>query len=214
MKRTHITFPCGDISLEGVWHLPEANSPTPAIIVCHPHPLYGGDMNNNAVFAICEAVAERGIAALRFNFRGVGNSGGAYGDGIDEQEDVTAALDYVAASPNIDTRRVGLAGYSFGTGVIVPVAVKDSRVQLIALVSPALSDASWKQLKTYSKPRFLISGEHDFVIPVAQFRQHVNEMAEPKQWEVVAGADHFWGGYEDQIAPKIARFFADGFNLQ
>ena len=212
MKQTDVTFACGNIVLEGVWHLPSTNHPAPAVIVCHPHPLYGGDMDNNVVFAICQALAEQGIAALRFNFRGVGNSGGSHGNGIAEQEDVTAALDLAAASPHIDTRRIGLAGYSFGTSVIVPVAVHDSRVELMALVSPALSNAGWKQLKGYTKPKLLISGEHDFVIPVAQFRQHLKEIAEPKQWEIIAGADHFWHGYEVEIAQRVARFFANGFS--
>ncbi len=71
MKQTPITFPCGDILLEGVWHFPETDKLTPAVIVCHPHPLYGGSMLNSVVFAICEVLARKSIAALRFNFRGV-----------------------------------------------------------------------------------------------------------------------------------------------
>lgn len=211
MKLSRITFPCGDILLEGVWHLPQTSTPTPAVIVCHPHPLYGGDMSNNVVFAICQALAEREIAALRFNFRGAGSSGGSYGGGIAEQEDVKAALTLVSASPEIDPKRIGLAGYSFGTSVIVPVAVEDSRVSLIALVSPALSDFGWNQLKGYPKPKLLISGDYDFVIPLVEFRQHTREIAEPKQDEVIPGADHFWCGYESQVAEKVARFFATSF---
>ena len=202
MSRVHITFPCADISLEGVWHLPEGTGPFPAVIVCHPHPLYGGNMSNNVVFAICQALAQQSIAALRFNFRGVGKSGGEFGGGIAEQEDVKAALAFVSSTPNIDRKRIGLAGYSFGASVIVPVAVQDKRVKLLALVSPALSDSGWGQLKGYAKPKFFIVGDNDFVIPEQQFWQQVKDIPEPKQCQIIAGADHFWAGFEEEVAAE------------
>ena len=212
MSRVHITIPCGDISLEGAWHFPESTGPFPAVIVCHPHPLHGGNMSNNIVFFICQALAQQAIAALRFNFRGVRKSGGTFGGGIDEQEDVRAALAFALSTPNIDQKRIGLAGYSFGTSVIVPVAVGDERVKLLALVSPALSDSGWEQLKGYTKPKFLIVGENDSVIPRQQFRQQVKDIPEPKQYQVISGADHFWGGFEEEVAQKVTRFFVAGFS--
>lgn len=213
MKRVHITFPVGDISLEGVWHLPEGSGPFPAVVVCHPHPLYGGSMSTNVVFGICQALALSNIAALRFNFRGVGKSGGEFGGGIAEQEDVRAALDFVLATPNIDRKRIGLAGYSFGASVALPVAVEDERVNMLALVSPALLDTGGEQLKGYAKPKFIIIGENDSVIPQGELRQLVEELPEPKQYEVIAGADHFWAGFEEEVAQKVTGFFASGFKL-
>lgn len=212
MKRSHVTFPCGDIQLEGAWHLPEATSTLAAVVVCHPHPLYGGSMSNNVVWAICQALAQRSIAALRFNFRGVGRSEGTFGGGIVEQEDVKAALSFVLSDPDIDQNKVGLAGYSFGAGVAAPVAIQDSRVKLLALVSPALSDSTWEQLKGYQIPKLLISGQHDFVIPAAQFQQHLKDIVEPRQGVVISGADHFWQGHEDELAQKVAQFFVAGFS--
>ena len=211
MKRVHITFPCGDISLEGVWHLPEGTGLFPVVIVCHPHPLYGGDMSNNIVFAICQALARESIAALRFNFRGVGKSGGAFGEGTGEQEDLKAALAFVSATPNIDQKRIGLAGYSFGASVALPVAAGDGRISLLALVSPALSDSSWAELKGYSKSKFIIMGDNDFLLLAPQFRQQVQDIPEPKQCEIISGADHFWAGFEEEVAQKVTSFFALGF---
>jgi len=211
VKSAPVTFTCEDIQLEGAWHLSETANPTPAVVVCHPHPLYGGSMDNNVVEAICQALAERSIAALRFNFRGAGRSEGTFGGGIAEQEDVRCALSLAASTPGINPEKIGLAGYSFGAGVAAPAAAEDSRVKLLALVSPALSDPDWAQLKNYKIPRFLISGEHDFVIPAAQFRQHLDEMAQPVQGEVMPGADHFWQGHEDELSRKVAQFFAAGF---
>lgn len=205
-------FPCGDISLEGVWHFPQATGSTPAVIVCHPHPLYGGDMSNNVVLAICQALARQSIAAFRFNFRGVGKSGGTFGDGIAEQEDIRAALAFISSTPNIDPQRVGLVGYSFGASVAVPVAVEDNRVNLLALVSPALSDSGWEQLKGYPKPKFLISGNRDFFVSLKKLQQYIKDIPEPKQCQVISEADHFWWGYEDEVAHKVAQFFVTGFN--
>ncbi len=212
MSRVHITFPGADISLEGVWHFPEGTGSFPVVIVCHPHPLYGGSMSSNVVFAICQALAQQSIAALRFNFRGVGKSGGEFGGGIAEQEDVKAALALVSSTANIDQKKIGLAGYSFGTSVIVPVAVQDERVKLLALVSPALSDSGWEQLKGYARPKFLIAGENDFVIPQTQFWQQVKDIPEPKQCQIISGADHFWAGFEEEVAQKVTKFFATGFS--
>jgi alpha/beta superfamily hydrolase len=168
-------------------------------------------MSSNVVFAICQALAQRSIAALRFNFRGVGKSGGKYGEGIAEQEDVKAALAFALSTPNIDQEKIGLAGYSFGTMVAIPVAVQDERVKLLALVSPALSDSGWGQLKTYAKPKFFILGDTDFVIPQEQFWQKVKDIPEPKQCQIIAGADHYWTNFEGEVAQRVAEFFAGGF---
>jgi alpha/beta superfamily hydrolase len=168
-------------------------------------------MSSDVVFGICQALAQQSIAALRFNFRGVGKSGGKFGEGIAEQEDVKAALAFVLSTPNIDQKRIGLAGYSFGTMVATPVAVQDERVKLLALVSPALQDSGWGQLKTYTKPKFLIAGEHDFVIPEQKFWEQVKDIPEPKQCQIIPGADHFWAGFEEEVAQRVSRFFADGF---
>ncbi|MCX6011568.1 MAG: alpha/beta fold hydrolase [Chloroflexi bacterium] len=210
MSREHTTIP-GDISLEAAWHFPEADAPWPAVVVCHPHPLYGGNMSSNVVFAICQALAERAIAALRFNFRGVGQSQGEFGEGLAEQEDIRAALDFVLAREDIDRERIGLAGYSFGGGVSLPVAVKDERVKMLALVSPALAEGGWEELERYAKPKLVIAGENDFVIPREKFLKLAGDM--PAQYQVIAGADHFWGGYEEEVAEKVSRFFGEGFGV-
>jgi len=167
-------------------------------------------MSNNIVFAICQALAQQSIAAFRFNFRGVGKSGGAFGGGIAEQEDVRAALAFVLSTPNIDPKRIGMAGYSFGASVALPVAAKDGRVNLLALVSPALSDSGWEQLKGYAKPKFLIAGDNDFVIPPQQFWQQVKDIPESKQCQIITGADHFWEGFEEEVAQKVTQFFVAG----
>ena len=211
MKRIHVTFPCGDIELEGVWHIPETDGPFPAVIVCHPHPLNGGNMSSNVVFGICQALAQKEIAALRFNFRGVRNSGGEYGDGIGEQDDVRAAIAFALATPEIDVKRIGLAGYSFGGGVASRVALQSEEVKLLALVSPAMDDFGAEQLKAYRKPVFLIIGDEDSLISHERIQQYVAGTDTPLQTQIISGADHFWQGYEAEVTDKVSEFFLDGF---
>jgi alpha/beta superfamily hydrolase len=94
LNPTYVTFPCGELKLEAAWHHPDGMGPFPGVVVCHPHPLHGGDMSNNVISAICETLAKHSIAALRFNFRGVGNSEGEFGGGYQEQDDIAAALTF------------------------------------------------------------------------------------------------------------------------
>ncbi len=169
-------------------------------------------MLNNIVVTICQALSQQSIAAFRFNFRGVGSSGGEFGEGIAEQEDVKAALDFLLATPAIDTESIGLVGYSFGAGVALPIALQDERISLLALVSPALSDSAWEQLKEYHRAKFLIVGDADSVIPLERFQQHIKDVADPKQYQVVSGADHFWRGYEEEVAQQVTQFSVAGFS--
>jgi uncharacterized protein len=204
----HVVFPCGEIHLEGVLLLPETKGPFPGVIICHPHPLYGGDMDNGVVLAVCASLGEKTIASLRFNFRGVGNSGGSYNEGRGEQDDITAALDYLATLKEIDERKIGLAGYSFGGMAADAVAMKDNRVKQLALISPVLGDSGWAQLKEYAQPKLILIGDEDTTIVFRPFQKYFVDL---RQYQVIAGADHFWSGYEEQISNKIACFFRDGF---
>lgn len=168
-------------------------------------------MLNNIVVDICQELSQRSIAAFRFNFRGVGGSEGEFGGGIAERADVEAALAFILSMPGVDTGRIGLAGYSFGASVVLPVAVQDERVGPLALVSPALSDSGWGQFKAYHRAKFVIVGDADSVIPPERFQQHIRDIVVPGQYQVVAGADHFWWGHEKEVAEQVTQFFAAGF---
>jgi alpha/beta superfamily hydrolase len=201
-----LMFPCGDISLEGVLWLPEGGGPFPAVVVCHPHPLYGGSMNVDMVHRVCEAVGAHSIASLRFNFRGVGRSEGKHDNGVGEQQDVKAALSFLETRNEIDSSRLALCGYSFGTMVGIPVADTDERVQACAGISAFF--VSTDLLKNFLKPKFFIHGTSDEFISCKQTEGIVNGLPEPKTFVSIEGADHFWWGYDSEAAGRVGDFFA------
>jgi hypothetical protein len=208
MSEIPVTFSCGDISLEGIWHRREGEGPFAAVVVCHPHPLYGGDMFNNVVLALCNSLTQDNILAFRFNFRGVGRSQGNFDKGIGEQEDVKAALSFVSSQPEVDPGKIGLAGYSFGATVALLVALAQDTVRALALISPPLASSQWEALSRYQNPTLLLCGSGDQFVSAADMARYASQLPPPSRWEVISGADHFWWGYEPELARRVSLFFA------
>ena len=169
-------------------------------------------MDNNVILAASSALVEKSIIAFMFNFRGVGGSQGSYGDGIAEQDDVTAAISWLISQPAVDSNRVGLLGYSFGAAVALPVACADDRVMALALISLPPGSSQVSQLKSCTKPKLIVCGTDDFVVPLDQAQLMGQEAAEPKQFELVSGADHMWWGCEAVLSEKVAAFFEGKFS--
>jgi alpha/beta superfamily hydrolase len=207
LRQSAVSFTCGKLTLQGLCYFPDGVGVFPAVVLCHPHPLYGGSMDNNVILTASSALVERSIIAFMFNFRGVGGSQGSYGDGVAEQEDAKAAISWLVLQPAVDSSRLGLLGYSFGAGVALPVACDDDRVKAVALISLPPGPSQSSQLKDCIKPKLIICGTNDFVVPLDQARLMNQEAAEPKQFELISGADHFWVGYEPVLAEKVAAFF-------
>jgi len=211
MIENRVKFPCGDLILEGMTVVPESKGPSPGVVICHPHSLYGGEMNNNVVVPICQALAQASIASLRFNFRGVGSSQGKFAEGIGEREDVVAAISYLSTLETVDKERIGLCGYSFGGAVSLEVAPADERVKALALISPAIS--TYVPLKQYTKPKLIVCGGADQFVSIISLQRLAEELPPPNDFELVSGADHFWGGYEDKVAARVTAFFVDTLKL-
>lgn len=199
-----ITFASGALTLEGALHLPDA-TPAPGVVVCHPHPQYGGDMDNSVVVAVCEALAARGFAALRFNFRGAGASEGEFDRGKGERNDAVATLAHVASLPEVDAKRLGLAGYSFGAVVAAEAASGDLRA--LALVSPPVAIADLRI--AWGCPALLLGGDQDSLVPAD--RLAIVAEAPGVEMHVFEGADHSWFGFEEQLGEAVGEFFARHF---
>jgi alpha/beta superfamily hydrolase len=207
MKQRRVSFASGDLFLEGMMAIPEGPGRFPTVIICHPHPLYGGSMDNNVVCSLFETLMQASFVSFRFNFRGVSGSQGEFGQGIGEQADVEAAISFISKVKQVDSARIGLAGYSAGAGFALPVGLKDTRIKALAAVSPAFDMFDFDFLKNCPKPKLLVSGSKDNFAPPDQFLEFCRSLTEPKQYEIIEGADHSWCGYESYLAAKVATFF-------
>jgi alpha/beta superfamily hydrolase len=207
MKETRVTFHSGELVLEGILAIPQGTGPFPAVVVCHPHPLYGGSMDNSVVCSLTETLTQASFVSFKFNFRGVGRSQGEFGQGIGEQEDVKASISFITTVKAVDSSRIGLAGYSAGAGFAFPVGFNDVRIKALAAVSPPLAMFDFDFLKGCPKPKLLVSGSRDNFTPTNQFLTFCQNLPEPKECESIQGADHFWRGYESRLAARITVFF-------
>jgi uncharacterized protein len=197
-----LTTPDG-VALEA--HLQMPSSPVGGLVVCHPHPLYGGDMENPVVVRIDEVCAALGLATLRFNFRGVGRSTGVHADGVAEQLDVEAGLAHVTTAVGAG-RPVGLAGYSFGAVVAADVAPRHPELAGLALVAPPLArtDAGRFAVLHRFGPRLLIvAGASDEICPADAVQRLATTLPDATV-HLVEGANHFFFGKLYPLGEAIA----------
>jgi uncharacterized protein len=212
-SRQDVWIPCGTLSLEGILEYPPAaEGDLPTAVICHPHPLFGGNMHNNVVRAVRKGLLERGVVCLRFNFRGTGRSWGAHANGVDEIQDVVAAIDFLQQQPGVDQESLLVAGYSFGCWMALEAAVGDPRPSRLIGISPPVNEYDFSFLKNEHRPKFLIAGDSDFVCSETKFRDLLEEIPEPKVGVVLPGANHFHVGQEHLVVQEIAKFL-DKFPL-
>jgi alpha/beta superfamily hydrolase len=168
--------------------------PAGGAVICHPHPLYGGDMDNDVVVAIADTLAASGLAVLRFNFGGVGGSGGRYDDGRAEVDDAEAALDALRVRVPPDTP-LTVVGYSFGAWVALRVRTPVARVVAIAPPLELLA----QDAATTTAPVVYVAGTGDDFCPA----DRLATLAPPDAVRTVAGADHFFVGRTRELAAAV-----------
>ena len=175
--------------------------PIAAVVIGHPHPLHGGTMHTKVVYHAAKAFCRLGCAVLRFNFRGVGASGGTFAEGVGELDDFRAAMDFAAARyPGVP---VWAAGVSFGSWVAMTAGALDVRVtRLVGIALPA-QIFDFSTVRDSTTPKFFIHGEHDLVCPLKSVRELYGQAAEPKDLVVIEGADHLFDGRVAEVAQTI-----------
>lgn len=202
-----LEIPCGELALEAAAHLPEGGPARGAVVVCHPHPLYGGDMENHVVVSLCRALAGSGLAALRFNFRGTGRSGGRHQEGLGERQDVLAALAAARRLPGVGEGPLGLAGYSFGAAVAAGAAPAAEGLRALALVSPPVQALDGDALASLGLPLLLLAGDRDMFAPAEELRRLSLALGDRCELALLPGVDHFWSlGFEAAAARAVAFF--------
>jgi alpha/beta superfamily hydrolase len=183
-----------------------ATPPGPSIasvVLCHPHPQYGGTMRSIVIGALFDALPAAGCTVLRFNFRGVERSTGTHDEGHGELLDVQAAVD-AAAGARADHEPLVLAGWSFGADMAL--ATHDERLAAwIAIAPPLRFRTDFDAVAHDARPKLLVLGQHD------EFRDPASVVEATDAWDateidVIAGASHFFVGRTDRVVDAVKTF--------
>jgi alpha/beta superfamily hydrolase len=202
-------------------HLP-AMSPRSGVLVLGPHPRFGGDMENNVVRALARVLARRGHAALRFDYRGVGRSEGPFRDALEafrywssvlESDAYDAVLDDARAARDSLLRltsEVHVVGYSFGAVLALRLAAEDPRPVRAAALCLAVGEYRLDFLGRVRAPVLALHPQSDFATPAALVEEKLSAVGSPRRLAILAGADHFLRGREEEAAALVAAFLEDG----
>ncbi|MGE0410124.1 MAG: alpha/beta hydrolase [Amphiplicatus sp.] len=188
--------------LEGRYQKGKGDNP-PVALILHPHPLFGGTMNNRACYELYNLFVRKGFAVLRFNFRGVGRSQGEYDQGQGELADAATALDYLQQT-NPNTPFAWVAGFSFGAWIGMQLLMRRPEIAGFISVSAPANLYDFTFLAPCPSSGLVIHGELDKVCPPDETRVMVERTRTQKgrkiEFQVIEGADHF---FESQIEALI-----------
>jgi len=208
-----VVFKSESLTIEGLLHLPANVHEAPGVVICHPHPLYGGSMYNVVVELLCRSLEASGFVALRFNFRGVGMSEGSYGHGVGEVKDARAALGFLKSISSPKVTKLGIAGYSFGAYVAARAATEGPDVNGLALISPPFALYDFGFLRTVRGPKLIVMGDRDeFAGTLTEGL--VRTIAGEAKISLIEGADHFWLGHEEEVCDEVTKFFEEVLKLK
>jgi uncharacterized protein len=189
--------------LEALLEEPDGAAPVAAALVCHPHPQHGGTMHNKVVYRIARGLRRAGCAVLRFNYRGVNLSEGAYAHGEGELDDARSAVHYLRERyPGLP---YSLAGFSFGSRIILRLGCggDSGATRLIAAGFPAIyQDQGY--LHGCTVPRIFVQSTHDQFGPREEFEAFVKTLPEPKKVILIEAQDHFFTGALERLEEEIA----------
>ncbi len=199
---THITFSVGNITLEGILDEQEGDQ---GAVICHPHPLYGGNMENPVVLTIARAFAKKNITTLRFNFRGTCNSSGMFDNGVGEQDDIRAALNFLNEKGFANP---WLAGYSFGARMNAAVISQGCTVKDHIMVSPPAGFMSFDDIDKMPDTGLIVTGSNDDIAPPKVVGEHIQRWGIDPQFEIIDGCDHFYGGRLDDLYGMLVAYLS------
>lgn len=192
--------------LEALLDLPDGH-PRAVTVFGHPHPLHGGTMHTKALYQAAKAMPRIGVAALRFNFRGVGRSAGSFDSGVGEKDDFRAAIGFAAGRfPDLP---VWAAGMSFGSWIGMTAGAEDARVSLLLGIAPPVDRYDFGVLKTCVLPKFIIHGESDELISIKEIRRFYAQVPEPKELVAIEDANHLFEGKTSMVGEAVEDLLAD-----
>ncbi len=214
-----VTIEVGEIALEGILELVEKDQ-QPGLVLCHPHPLFGGNMDDSRLLALSNAAVNKGFNILRFNYRGVGKSQGKFGQGIGEIQDTIAALSLLRSHPHTDDSRIALLGYSFGGSIAIAAAMDANPAALVAISAryrmPDLDpNLVTEAIRYVNCPSYIIHGRDDATVNYVESEAiYAHLQVEEKYLRLIKGANHFWTRKLDSIILMILTFLKDKLQLK
>tara|TARA_B100000686_G_scaffold345550_1_gene430372 strand:- start:2221 stop:2880 length:660 start_codon:yes stop_codon:yes gene_type:complete len=194
--------------LEGRYqHGDGANAPI--ALVLHPHPQFGGTMNNKVVYNVYQVFARRGFSVLRFNFRGVGRSQGLYDNGQGELSDAASALDWLQSyNPNAETCWVG--GFSFGAWICMQLLMRRPEIDGFVSVSPPSNNYDFAFLSPCPSSGIIVQGTADDVVPEPEVAKLAEKLAAQRGIEVtyqtIGEASHFFESHMDELTDAVESY--------
>jgi alpha/beta superfamily hydrolase len=178
-----------------------------AVVLGHPHPLYGGTMHNKVVYQIAKGLCRTRAAVLRFNFRGVGTSQGAWDDGPGELADFRSAITFMAdRHPGVE---LWAGGFSFGAWVALTVGATDERVSALIGVAPPAKSYDFSAVFDCTKPKFFIQGTLDTTCPWKDTLDLYSRLPDPKEFVEIDGADHLFDGQVTEVSEAVQGLLGD-----
>jgi len=181
--------------------------PRAVAVFGHPHPLHGGTMHTKALYRAAKSMPRIGVAALRFNFRGVGGSAGTFDAGPGEKEDFKAAISFI--SERYPDLPIWAAGMSFGSWIAMIAGAEDARVSLLLGIAPPVDRYDFDALKTCTLPKFIIHGEADELISIKDVRKFYSQLPEPKELVTIEDANHLFEGKTSLVGEAVEDLLAD-----
>jgi alpha/beta superfamily hydrolase len=178
-----------------------------AVVFAHPHPQYGGTMHSKVVYQASKALGRIGCAVLRFNFRGVGSSAGAFDEGVGESEDFRAGLDFM--QERYQGVQLWAGGFSFGAWIALTVAVQNPRVSTMIGIAPPVARYDMEAVQRSTKAKFFIQGERDELCPLKQMQEFYAHCEEPKELVIIDAADHLFDGKTSEVGDAIEDLLGD-----
>jgi alpha/beta superfamily hydrolase len=192
--------------LEAMIDMP-AGTPRAAVVFAHPLPIQGGTMHTKVVFQGTKALTRVGCAVLRFNFRGVGRSAGQWDEGRGEKDDYRAAVDFMAARyPDLE---LWAAGFSFGSYIAMTCGAEDDRICTLIGVAPPVDRYDYAAVAQSAKPKFIVHGERDEIIPLKAVREFYARLSEPKELVEIDRATHLFDGQASEVGDALEDLLSD-----
>ena len=207
MYQSAISFTANGLELEGIVAKPDKpQSACPMVVLCNAHPGLFGALNNTLMDSISKVLVQADIATLRFNYRGIGGSQGAFTNGEREAADVAAAVQLANGWPGIKKGHVGVLGYSFGAGVLLRSPEKLKGVRAAVLIAPPVSSFENAPLLRERFPKLFILGEQDKVAPPERIKDMLAQTRGNLETRIVLKVNHSWRGGESETALQCADF--------